>query len=88
MKEEYGIRLVKKELLGETCAVLTFFCPEIALSAKPGQFVNLSCSYFLKRPFGIMSVDRDEKTFSIGVRKGRNRSSRQMKGIPLPYWVL
>ena len=69
MKEEYGIRLVKKELLGETCAVLTFFCPEIALSAKPGQFVNLSCSYFLKRPFGIMSVDREEKTFSIGVRK-------------------
>ena len=69
MKEEYSIRLVKKELLGETCAVLTFSCPEIAESAHPGQFVNLSCAYFLKRPFGIMAVNKEEKTFSVGVRK-------------------
>ena len=69
MKEEYSIRLVKKELLGETCAVLTFYCPEIAETARPGQFVNLSCAYFLKRPFGIMSVNKAEKTFSVGVRK-------------------
>ncbi len=69
MKEEYTISLVKKELLGETCAVLTFSCPQIALSARPGQFVNLSCEYFLKRPFGIMAVDKDAKTFSVGVRK-------------------
>lgn len=69
MKEEYSIKLVKKELLGDTCAVLTFYCPEIALSAKPGQFINLSCDYFLKRPFGIMDVDKDAKTFSVGVRK-------------------
>ena len=69
MKQEYSIKLIKKELLGETCAVLTFACPEIAETAKPGQFVNLSCAYFLKRPFGIMSVDRESKTFSVGVRK-------------------
>ena len=69
MKQEYSIKLIKKELLGETCAVLTFECPEIASSAKPGQFVNLSCAYFLKRPFGIMSVDRGANTFSVGVRK-------------------
>ena len=69
MKDEYRVRLIKKELLGDTCAVLTFVCPEIALSARPGQFVNLSCEYFLKRPFGIMCVDKEEKTFSVGVRK-------------------
>ncbi|MBP5493187.1 MAG: dihydroorotate dehydrogenase electron transfer subunit [Clostridiales bacterium] len=69
MNKEYSVRLVKKEVLGDTCAVLTFSCPEIAEAAKPGQFVNLSCAYFLKRPFGIMCVDKESKTFSVGVRK-------------------
>lgn len=36
--------------------------------AKPGQFVNISCDHFLKRPFGICEVDSNEGTFSIGVR--------------------
>lgn len=69
MKEEYSIELIKKNVLGPTCSVLTFSCPEIASEGHPGQFVNLSCSKFLKRPFGIMSVDRANGTFSIGVRK-------------------
>ena len=69
MKSEYTVKLVKKQILGETCSVLTFACPEIASSGKPGQFVNLSCDHFLKRPFGIMSVDKNADTFSIGVRK-------------------
>ena len=69
MKEEYTIKLIQKEILGPACAVLTFTCPEIAEIAMPGQFVNLSCEYFLKRPFGIMCVDKERKTFSIGVRK-------------------
>ena len=69
MKNEYSITLVKKEVLGPTCAVLTFACPEIAASGHPGQFINLSCDHFLKRPFGIMCVDKENGTFSIGVRK-------------------
>lgn len=69
MKEEYTIQLVKKEVLGPTCSVLTFTCPQIAEEGKPGQFVNLSCACFLRRPFGIMCVDRANGTFSIGVRK-------------------
>lgn len=69
MKEEYKIKLVSKEVLSPTCAVLAFYCPEIAETAVPGQFVNLSCHFFLKRPFGIMCVDKNEKTFSVGVRQ-------------------
>lgn len=69
MKAEYKIKLIHKMVLGDTCAVLTFTCAEIAENSHPGQFVNLSCDHFLKRPFGIMSVDREKKTFSIGVRK-------------------
>ena len=69
MKQEYSIQLVKKDVLGPSCSVLTFSCPQIAQEGRPGQFVNLSCSYFLRRPFGIMSVDRTSGTFSIGVRK-------------------
>jgi len=69
MKAEYSIKLIRKEVLGETCSVLTFACPEIAAESHPGQFVNLSCEHFLKRPFGIMSVDREKQTFCIGVRK-------------------
>jgi NAD(P)H-flavin reductase len=33
------------------------------------QFANISCRYFLKRPFGIYSVDTVNNTFTIGVRE-------------------
>ncbi|MBR2750277.1 MAG: dihydroorotate dehydrogenase electron transfer subunit [Clostridiales bacterium] len=69
MKSEYNVQLVNKRVLGDTCAVLTFSCPEIAAEGRPGQFINLSCSKFLKRPFGIMCTDKVSGTFSIGVRK-------------------
>lgn len=69
MKSEYKVQLVDKRVLGETCAVLTFSCPQISKEARPGQFINLSCSRFLKRPFGVMCTDEEKGTFSIGVRK-------------------
>ena len=66
-KKEYRIRLVSKEFLnGDTC-YLGFDCPEIAGSAIPGQFVNISAgTVFLKRPFGIASVDREKGYFYVG----------------------
>jgi len=69
MEIEYEAVLVGKKMLGKGNALLTFSCEEIARKAQPGQFVNVSCSYFLKRPFGICSVDREAGTFSIGVRE-------------------
>lgn len=67
-KKEYEATLIVKEQLNSDTCLLSFECPEIANSAKPGQFVNISCSYFLKRPFGVASVNTFDNTFSIGVK--------------------
>lgn len=60
--------LDSKEFLNEDTAYLTFYSPKIAETAVPGQFVNVSCSKFLRRPFGIAGVNKDEGTFRIGVK--------------------
>lgn len=68
-RKEYRIKLVSNELLNNDTCYLGFYCPEIASSAIPGQFVNISAgTMFLKRPFGIASVDREKGTFNIGVK--------------------
>ena len=68
-KKEYRIKLVSKEFLNSDTCYLGFDCPEIASSCIPGQFVNISAgTMFLKRPFGIASVDREKGTFHIGVK--------------------
>lgn len=69
MEIEYEVVLIDKKYLGKGNALLTFSCGEIADKARPGQFVNVSCRYFLKRPFGICTVDKEANTFSIGVRE-------------------
>lgn len=66
---EYEAALIGKEILGKGNALLTFSCEEIARKAQPGQFVNISCRYFLKRPLGICTVDTAAGTFSVGVRE-------------------
>ena len=68
MKEEFISKVVSKKMLNGDTAYITLSCPSIASSAVPGQFVNISCSRFLKRPFGIASVDVSAGTFSIGVK--------------------
>ena len=68
-KKEYKIKLVTKEFLNSDTCYLGFDCPDIAKSARPGQFVNISAgTQFLKRPFGIASVDAAKGTFNIGVK--------------------
>lgn len=69
METEYEAILVDKKILGKGNVLMTFQCESIARKAQPGQFVNVSCSFFLKRPFGICSVDWEAGTFSIGVRE-------------------
>ncbi len=68
MKKEYSCKVISKNMLNCDTAYLTIKCPDIASSAVPGQFVNISCSRFLKRPFGIASVDKANGTFDIGVK--------------------
>ena len=67
-KKEYEARVTSKVMLNDDTAYLTFECPEIVAIARPGQFVNLSCSYFLKRPFGIASVNKDTGSFCVGIK--------------------
>lgn len=69
MNREYVTVLLEKKIVGKGNALLTFSGKEIASRAEPGQFVNLSCRYFLKRPFGVFSVDTKNNTFTIGIRE-------------------
>ncbi len=75
MNKEYSCRVVSRKMLTTDTAYLTIECPEIASSARPGQFVNVSCSRFLKRPFGIASVDISKGTFNIGIKNVGSGSS-------------
>ena len=68
MNKEYSCKVLKREMLTQDTAYLTIDCPEIAQKAIPGQFVNVSCSRFLKRPFGIASTDKENGTFNIGIK--------------------
>ena len=68
-RKEYRIKLISKEFLNSDTCYLGFECPEIAKNSQPGQFVNISAgTVFLKRPFGIASVDKEKGTFNIGVK--------------------
>jgi dihydroorotate dehydrogenase electron transfer subunit len=65
-------RLERREPLAGPYVILTFAHPETALEARAGQFVMLkpgrSPEPPLRRPFSIMSVDRDASTFSVFVK--------------------
>jgi len=60
--------VVERRLLSDNHVVLTLSGSEIANQAKPGQFVNISANQFLRRPLGIMQVDRHTGCFSVGIR--------------------
>ncbi|MGI6297985.1 MAG: dihydroorotate dehydrogenase electron transfer subunit [Saccharofermentanales bacterium] len=66
---EYHLTLCDREELDANHVVLTFIGPEIAAAAQPGQFVSLACSRFLRRPFGIMAVERETDRFQVGIRR-------------------
>jgi dihydroorotate dehydrogenase electron transfer subunit len=55
--------------LNEDTYLLRILSPEIANSAKPGQFVNVKCcsglNAYLRRPISICAIDREAKTFDI-----------------------
>lgn len=82
-RKEYKIKLITKEYLNADTCYLEFDCPEIAGSAVPGQFVNISAgTMFLKRPFGVASVDRKNGTFKVGV-KVVGKGTEQIKGFEI-----
>ena len=68
MNKDYFCEVISKSMLNEDTALIEFLCPEIASSAVPGQFVNVTCSNFLRRPFGVASVNKDNGTFKVGIK--------------------
>ena len=68
MNKDYFCEVISKSMLNEDTALIEFLCPEIASSAIPGQFVNVTCSNFLRRPFGVASVNKDKGTFKVGIK--------------------
>jgi dihydroorotate dehydrogenase electron transfer subunit len=69
MKKEFSLALEHIEIINPNNSLMTFVCPEIVQTAIPGQFVNMSASKFLKRPFGICSTNMHDGSFQIGVRR-------------------
>ena len=84
-RKEYKIKLISKEFLNSDTCYLGFLCPDIDSKAYPGQFVNISAgTVFLKRPFGIASVDKENGIFYIGVKvvgKGTSEISSFEPGL-------
>jgi dihydroorotate dehydrogenase electron transfer subunit len=64
--------LVAREPLDGAYFILTFRHPEIAASARAGQFVMIKAGACveppLRRPFSILSVDPQEETFSLFIK--------------------
>ena len=79
-KKEYTCKVVSKEFLTPDTAYIGIECPEAASSAVPGQFVNISCSKFLKRPFGVASVSDNGKVLYVGI-KVVGKGTEELSGI-------
>ena len=66
---DYDSRLVRSEEIASGIWHMTLECPEIAKDAKAGNFVLLSPSRstapFLRRPLGILRVNRELGTIEI-----------------------
>jgi dihydroorotate dehydrogenase electron transfer subunit len=65
---EWRCPVLEYRPLNDQFFVLTLAGAVISRTARPGQFVNLSCDQFLRRPFGILSVDCEQGQFSVGIR--------------------
>jgi len=69
---EWDCTILENQTLNDQFFILTLQGEAISQTAQPGQFVNVSCQQFLRRPFGIMAVDRTAGTFQIGIQvKGK-----------------
>lgn len=63
---EHEATVLSLKRLNEFNYMLELQAEALAASAKPGQFVDLACSQFLRRPLGIASVDPLRGSFSVG----------------------
>lgn len=72
MPTNRDIPLLRRQPLEGPYTLLTFRHPEIAATARAGQFVMIkagtSAEPPLRRPFSILSVDPDEQSFTLFVK--------------------
>ncbi len=66
MKVEHLATVLENRRLNSDNVLLELHVPELAASAKPGQFVDLEAGQFLRRPFGISMVDPERGSISVG----------------------
>ena len=67
---EHTAEVLKNERLTDRYVRLSLRCKEIAGKAQAGQFVNLSCDEYLRRPLAVATTDGD--TFTVGIEiKGK-----------------
>ncbi len=75
--------------LNEDTFLMTIESAEIAAAGLPGQFVNVRCGgpdAYLRRPFSLCRVHRDQGTFDIGVQirgRGTQALSLMREGDPI-----
>jgi dihydroorotate dehydrogenase electron transfer subunit len=60
--------VLANERLADGVSLLTLHAPEIASAARPGQFVNIACDRFLRRPLGIAGVETQSGSIRIGIQ--------------------
>ena len=69
-------RVIGNEAITEAIYKLTFEAPQIARTALPGQFVNVSVeTAFLRRPFGIVEACGETGEVTIIDRKSTRLNS-------------
>ena len=76
-KLEWDCTVLANQKLTDNFFILTMQGEAISRTASPGQFVNLSCREFLRRPFGIMTIDPVAGTFKVGIQVKGN-GTRQL----------
>ena len=80
-------RIVSNSRVGPGWYVLRLEEPTLARSSKPGQFVQIRCSEgesfdpFLRRPFSVYRVDREQGTYDI-LYTTVGRGTRWMAALP------
>ncbi|NLO36682.1 MAG: dihydroorotate dehydrogenase electron transfer subunit [Clostridiaceae bacterium] len=83
---EHAVTIRSVRRLNSLTAVLVLDAPLIAAAATPGQFVNVTCDQFLRRPIGIMAVQRREGLIELGIRAvgaGTRNLLQKKPGDPL-----
>lgn len=62
-------KILENHSVGQDVYRMTFLAPDMSQVAKPGQFVNVSCSGtyapLLRRPFSLNRIDQDTGTLSL-----------------------